>query len=66
MIIYDLNDAKYANSKYFETQEKAVMAGAGICYERYKGDDKSFQGFINCLNDEMEYKDISIESIVVY
>ena len=65
MIIYDLNDAKYANSMYFETKEKAVMAAAGICYERYKG-DKSFQGFINCLNEVMEYEDITIECVVVY
>lgn len=69
MVVYDLNDAKYANSMYFETKEKAIMAGAGICYERYKGDkscDKSFQGFINYLNDVMEYEDITIEPVVIY
>lgn len=50
MVIYDLNDAKYAVSTYFETKEKAVIAGAGICYERYNG-ESTFQGFINCLNE---------------
>ena len=65
MVIYDLNDARYAESMYFETKEKAVIAGASMCYERYKS-DKSFQDFINCLNDAMEYEDITIESVVIY
>ena len=65
MVIYDLNDAKDANSMYFETKEKAVIAGASICYERYKS-NKSFQDFINCLNDDMIYKDITIETVVIY
>ena len=65
MLIYNLNDAKYAVSMYFGTKEKAVIAGAGICYERYES-DKSFKGFINCLNETMEYKDITIEAIVMY
>lgn len=37
MVIYYLKDAKYATSMYFETEEKAIIAGAGICYERYNG-----------------------------
>ena len=65
MVIYDLNDAKYAVSKFFETKEKAVLTGAGICYGRHNGDEP-FQGFVNCLNDEMKYEDITIEPVVVY
>ena len=65
MVVYDLNDAKCANSMYFETKEKAVIAGAGICYERYKS-NKSFQDFINSLNNAMEYEDITIETVVIY
>ena len=65
MVVYDLNDAKYASSMYFETKEKAVIAGAGICYERYNG-ESTFQGFINCLNEAMKYEDITIEPIVIY
>lgn len=65
MVIYDLNDAKYTVSMYFETKEKAVIAGAGICYERYNG-ESTFQGFINCLNEAMEYEDITIESVVIH
>ena len=65
MVIYDLNDAKYTVSMYFETKEKAVIAGAGICYERYNG-ESTFQGFINCLNETMEYEDITIESVVIH
>ena len=63
MIIYDLNDAKIAESMYFATKEAAIRAGAGICYGRYKG---SFVYFVETLNDNMEYKDIRIEPIIRY
>ena len=46
MIIYKLNDAKNAESIYFETKEAAIRTGAGICYERYGG---SFKFFFNAL-----------------
>ena len=36
-----------------------------LCYERYKN-GQNFQYFINFLNDEMEYDDITIESVVIY
>ena len=63
MIIYDLNDAKIAESMYFETKEAAIYAGAGICYERYKS---SFKFFLDTLKDNMQYKDITIEPVIVY
>ena len=63
MIIYKLNDAKNAESIYFETKEAAIRAGAGICYERYGG---SFKFFLDTLKDDMKYEDITIEPIIVY
>ena len=63
MIIYDLNDAKIAESMYFATKEAAIYAGAGICYERYKS---SFKFFLDALKDNMKYKDITIEPIIVH
>ena len=63
MIIYKLNDAKNAESIYFETKEAAIRAGAGICYERYKS---SFKFFLDTLKDDMKYKDITIEPVIVY
>ena len=65
MIIYDLNDAQRAESIYFETGEAAIYAGASICYERYRG-EKSFQYYLDTLNKNMKYKDITIEPINVY
>ena len=63
MIIYKLNDAKNAESIYFETKEAAIRAGAGICYERYKS---SFKFFLDTLKDDMKYKDITIEPVIVH
>ena len=63
MIIYELNDAKNAESIYFETKEAAIRAGAGICYERDKG---SFKFFFNTLYNYTRYEDITIEPIIVY
>ena len=63
MVIYKLNDAKNAESIYFEIKEVAIRTGAGICYGRYKG---SFIYFVETLNDNMEYKDIRIEPIITY
>ena len=63
MIIYKLNDAKNAESIYFETKEAAIRAGAGICYERYGG---SFKFFFNALYNYMKYEDITIEFVIVY
>ena len=63
MIIYDLNDAKIAESMYFTTKEAAIYVGAGICYERYKS---SFKFFLDTLKDDMKYKDITIEPVIVY
>ena len=63
MVIYELNDAKNAESIYFETKEAAIRAGAGICYERYKS---SFKFFLDTLKDDMKYKDITIEPVIVY
>ena len=65
MIIYDLNDAQRAESIYFETIEAAVYTGAGICYARYEG-EKSFKYFLDALNDNMEYRDITIEPTIVH
>lgn len=67
MIIYDLNDAQRAESIYFETIEAAVYTGAGICYARYSmGGEKSFKYFLDALNDDMKYEDITIEPLVVH
>ena len=63
MIIYDLNDAKIAESMYFATKEAAIYVGAGICYERYGG---SFKFFFNALYNYTRYEDIIIEPIIVY
>ena len=63
MIIYKLNDAKNAESIYFETKEAAIYVGAGICYERYKS---SFKFFLDTLKDNMKYKDITIEPVIVH
>ena len=63
MIIYDLNDAKRAESIYFETGEAAIYTAAGICYERYGG---SFKFFFNALYNYTRYEDIIIEPIIVY
>ena len=63
MVIYELNDAQRAESIYFETKEAAIRAGAGICYERYKG---SFKFFFNTLYNYTRYEDITIEPIIVY
>ena len=63
MVIYELNDAKNAESIYFETKEAAIRAGAGICYERYKS---SFKFFLDTLKDDMKYKDITIEPVIVH
>ena len=63
MIIYKLNDAKDAESIYFESKEAAIRAGAGICYERYGG---SFKFFFNALYNYTRYEDITIEPIIVY
>lgn len=63
MIIYKLNDAKNAESIYFESKEAAIRTGAGICYERYKG---SFKFFFNALYNYMKYEDITIEFVIVY
>ena len=63
MVIYELNDAKNAESIYFETKEAAIRAGAGICYERYKS---SFKFFLDTLKDNMKYKDITIEPVIVH
>lgn len=65
MIIYDLNDAKIAESMYFETIESAIYTGAGICYERYRG-EKSFKYFLDTLTDDMKYEDITIEPVVIH
>ena len=63
MIIYKLNDAKNAESIYFETKEAAIRTGAGICCERYGG---SFKFFFNALYNYMEYEDITIEFVIIY
>lgn len=63
MVIYELNDAQRAESIYFEIKEVAIRTAAGICYGRYKG---SFRYFVDALNDNMEYKDITIEPIIIY
>ena len=63
MVIYELNDAQRAESIYFEIKEVAIRTGAGICYGRYKG---SFIDYIDALNDNLKYKDISIEPIIIY
>lgn len=65
MIIYDLNDAKRAESIYFETGEAAIYTAAGICYERYRS-GKSFSYFLDALSKDMRYEDITIEPINVY
>ena len=63
MVIYELNDAKIAESMYFATKEAAIYVGAGICYERYKS---SFKFFFNALYNYTRYEDIIIEPIIVY
>ena len=65
MIIYKLNDAKNAESIYFETKEAAIRAGAGICYERYRS-GKSFSYFLDALSKNMRYEDITIKPVNVY
>ena len=65
MIIYDLNDAKRAESIYFETGEAAIYTAAGICYERYRS-GKSFSYFLDALSKNMRYEDITIEPVNVY
>ena len=63
MIIYDLNDAKIAESMYFFFFFSAIYVGAGTCYERYKS---SFKFFLDTLKDNMKYKDITIEPVIVH
>ena len=64
MIIYDLNDAKIAESMYFATKEAAIYTAAGICYERYRS-GKSFSYFFDALSKDMRYEDITIEPVIV-
>ena len=65
MVIYELNDAQRAESIYFETIEAAIYTGAGICYERYRG-EKSFKYFLDALSKNMGYEDITIEPVNVH